>query len=93
MHFPYTYHTASDLGYIRNNCVCLSHVMVKEQLKQMRTAKVQASLRIRTVSPEHMLFTHVSVGGRSISAKELDMWPSSRKHAYMILTPLNPTFI
>ena len=39
--------------------------MRKEQLQHMRTAKVQASLCIRTVSPEHMLFANVLVSDRS----------------------------
>ena len=43
----------------------------------MRQATVQASLVIRAVSREPMLFAHVSaiVGQEDTSSKELDMWP------------------
>ena len=37
-----------------------SHVMEKDPLSHMQTAKVQACLRIRAVSPDTMLFAHVS---------------------------------
>ena len=42
---------------------------------EIRTAKVQARLRIRAVSPEHMLFAHVRRRAGKISSKELNMWP------------------
>ena len=41
-----------------------NHVMGKMALKHVRTATVQASLRIRAVSQEPMLFAHVSDGQR-----------------------------
>ena len=42
----------------------------------MRTAKVQASLRIRAVSPEPMLFANEAVDQGKTSAKELGVWLS-----------------
>ena len=39
---------------------------------------------------EPMLFAHISSKPRETPAKDLDM--ASQKHAYIILTPLNPNF-
>ena len=41
---------------------CISRTMEKEAFEHMRTIQVQASLRMRTVSPEPVPFTHA--GGR-----------------------------
>ena len=43
----------------------------------MQTAQIQASLRIRAVSPEPMLFAHISV---EQGAKELDILQFKTKH-------------
>ena len=45
----------------------VSHVMGKEPLLHMRPAKVQASLRIRAVSPEPILFAHLCSRARGDS--------------------------
>ena len=47
--------------------------MEKDTLVHMRTAKVRASLRIRGVSSEPMLFAHVN--GRSMGNQTTDMRP------------------
>ena len=42
----------------------LNYVKGKEPFKHMRTAKVQARLRIRTVSPEPLLFANTCICDR-----------------------------
>ena len=44
-------------------------------LSQKRAAKVQASLRIRAVSPEPSLLTHTSSESRGTSDRKPDPWP------------------
>ena len=44
-------------------------------LSPMRAAKVQASLRIRTVSPEPPLLAHTSSESKGTSVRKPDPWP------------------
>ena len=44
-------------------------------LSPMRAAKVQASLRIRAVSPEPPLLAHTSSESRGTSDRKPDPWP------------------
>ena len=46
-----------------------------KHLWHMRTTKVQARLHIRAVSPEPMLFSHISGRPKKTSAEELISWP------------------
>ena len=57
----------------------MSQFMCKKgHLSHMQTAKAQASLRIRAVSPEPSLFAHTIQVYREVeevSDKELEIWP------------------
>ena len=60
----------------------ISRVMRKCVFSHMRRAKVKVTLHI-----------HVVWSGPSLSTNRIIDYYTSRKHAYIILTPLNPTFI
>ena len=65
----------------------------------MRTAMIQASLHIRAVSSEPVLFDHLSSSPReSFSQRtrqvaEYMHWKIHHEIAYIVLTTLNPTYI
>ena len=73
----------SFLNWIKTE---MSQRTTKPTIRLMRPAKSQINLRICAVWSESSLIVHVCV---FYSLQAI----SSRKHTYIIFTPLNPTFL
>ena len=64
MHFRHKHNIYTWFLYLRNIIIILDRVKRIWYLSPMRAAKVQASLRIRAVSPESPLLGHISSESR-----------------------------